>query len=97
MDYAYALEVLDNYDHQRVSQPTQVHKESARGISHEEARRIIDHLSEIYKASELFGREKDRSLSSSLEAVMQTFDGKDLYHSLEEKAAHLLYFLVTSW
>jgi len=43
--------------------------------------------------SELFGREKDESLSSALGAVMPSFDGQDLYPSLEEKAAHLLYFL----
>ena len=42
----------------------------------------------------MFGREKDKSLHSSLNAVMQTFDGKDVYPGLEEKAAHLLYFLV---
>jgi len=42
----------------------------------------------------LFGQEKDGSLHSSLQTVFQTFDGKDLYPGLEEKAAHLLYFLV---
>jgi len=93
-DYAYALEVLDDYDHQRIQKPALVQKKAAQGIPYEEARRIIDRLAETYGASDLFGREKDRSLAGSLEAVMQTFDGKDLYPSLEEKAAHLLYFLV---
>ncbi|MBW2630789.1 MAG: hypothetical protein JRC90_03330 [Deltaproteobacteria bacterium] len=44
--------------------------------------------------SALFGREKDNSFRSSLDTIYQTFDGKDLYPSIEEKAAHLLYFIV---
>jgi len=51
-------------------------------------------LREKFGASSLFGLEKDESLHSSLNAIMQTFDGQDVYPSLEEKAAHLLYFLV---
>jgi prophage maintenance system killer protein len=47
-----------------------------------------------FHASELFGREKDKSLHGSLDGIFQTFGGKDLYPSIEEKAAHLLYFLV---
>jgi prophage maintenance system killer protein len=94
MDYAYALEILDDYDHQRVPVPKQIRKEPALGIAYEEAKRIIDRLAEAYGASDVFGLEQDRSLSSSLETVMQTFDDKDLYPGLEEKAAHLLYFLV---
>jgi len=47
-----------------------------------------------FGGSGLFGREKDASLPGSLSAVMQTFGGKDVYPSMEEKAAHLLYFLV---
>jgi len=46
-----------------------------------------------YGNSELFGREKDDSLKSSLSTIYQTFDGKDLYPSVEEKAANLLYFI----
>lgn len=45
-------------------------------------------------ASAIFGQEKDESLYSSLNAILQTFDGKDVYPGLEEKGAHLLYFLV---
>lgn len=92
-DYAYALDLLDSYDHQSV--PTApVQKGVAKGISHDEARNIIGRLREKFGGSDLFGREKDDSLYSSLNAVMQTFDGKDVYPSFEEKAAHLLYFLV---
>lgn len=92
-DYSRALDLLDDYDHQRV--PSAKGKlAGARGIDYDEARRVIDRLRVKFRASELFGREKDESLRSSLAAVMQTFGGKDLYPSLEGKAAHLLYFLV---
>lgn len=92
-DYAYALDLLDEYDHQRV-RGAPVRKGIAKGISYDEARRIIDRLREKFSGSDLFGREKDDSFHSSLNAVMQTFDGKDVYPSFEEKASHLLYFLV---
>lgn len=92
-DYAYALDVLDDYDHQRLV-PAHVQAAEARGISYREAKQIIQRLRGKFGVSELFGREKDKSLGGSLSAVMQTFDGKDVYPSLEEKAAHLLYFLV---
>jgi prophage maintenance system killer protein len=92
-DYAYALDLLDDYDHQRVeANPSR--KGKAKGISYEEAMRIVVSLKKIFNAPDLFGREKDASLHSSLNTVFQTFDGNDLYPSLEEKAAHLLYFVV---
>lgn len=47
-----------------------------------------------WKSSNLFGKEKDESLKSSISAAFQTFDGKDLYPTIEEKAVNLLYFLV---
>ncbi len=92
-DYAYALDLLDDYDHQRVSAGA-THAGLAVGISYDEAREAIGRLREKFGASALFGLEKDEGLHSSLNAIMQTFDGHDLYPSLEEKAAHLLYFLV---
>lgn len=51
-------------------------------------------MKDRFGGAELFGREKDQSLQGSLSAIMQTYDGGELYPSLEEKAAHLLYFLV---
>ena len=92
-DYADALDLLDDYDHQRIP-AAPVQKGRANPISYEEAQRIIQRLREKFGASGLFGVEKDKSLHSSLNAIMQTFDGKDVYPGLEEKAAHLLYFLV---
>ena len=92
-DYAFALDLLDDYDHQRVS-VARLKPEEARGIDYDEAMAVIGELRRKFGGSNLFGREKDQSLRGSLGAVMQSFDGKDLYPSLEEKAAHLLYFLV---
>ena len=92
-NYAYALELLDDYDHQRLSAGNGTEK-PATGIDYDEALGIIARLKEKFGAAELFGKEKDNSLQGSLAAVMQTFEGHDLYPALEEKATHLLYFLV---
>jgi prophage maintenance system killer protein len=93
MDYSSALDLLDDYDHQRVTVPA-LGAGEARGIDHVEATAVIGELRCKFGGSALFGREKDQSLAGSLGAVMQSFAGKDLYTSREEKAAHLLYFLV---
>ena len=93
IDYEKALDILDDYDHQRVRPAVCAHS-PARGIDHAEAMKIIAHMRDKFGGSALFGREKDDSLHSSLAAVMQSFGGGDLYPSKEEKAAHLLYFLV---
>jgi len=92
-DYAYALEVLDDYDHQRV-RLGEVSPGLVAALDLDEARQVIVRMGERFGASGLFGREKDDGLEGSLSAVMQTFDGQEVYPSLEEKAAHLLYFLV---
>lgn len=92
-EYSLALDILDDYDHQRVKSGKGSCGE-AHGIDYDEAMTVIGQLKTQFGGSNLFGREKDDSLKSSLSAIMQTFDGKDVYPSLEEKAAHLLYFLV---
>lgn len=92
-DYARSLDILDDYDHQR-TRPISVRHGEARGIDYMEAIAIVAQLRTTFGGSELFGREKDASLRSSLAAVLQSFDGADVYPGLEEKAAHLLYFLV---
>ena len=92
-DYEKALDILDDYDHQRV-RPIQCAEAQAQGISYDEALKIIGQMREKFGGSELFGREKDGSLQGSLAAVMQSFGGHDVYPSKEGKAAHLLYFLV---
>ena len=92
-DYALALNLLDDYDHQKVHLAhSTVRKVQA--VTYDEAVRTIQHLRKQFGASALFGREKDESLHSSLAAIFQTFEGRDVYPTLEEKGAQLLYFLV---
>ncbi|MBI4536630.1 MAG: virulence protein RhuM/Fic/DOC family protein [candidate division NC10 bacterium] len=92
-DYSYALDLLDDYDNQRM-EVAGITRREAVPVTYDEAREGIERLRAKFKASSLFGREKDDSLRGSLESVMQTAGGKDVYPSIEEKAAHLLYFLV---
>jgi prophage maintenance system killer protein len=92
-DFSLALTLLDDYDHRRVV-PPELRRQEACGISHEEALSVVEQLRGRFGGSELFGREKDGSLRSSLAAVMQTFGGRDVYPGIEEKASNLLYFLV---
>jgi prophage maintenance system killer protein len=92
-EYSYALDLLDDYDHQRVA-VRKTSKRKAKPVSYDEAMQVIDQMRMKFGDSAVFGREKDKSMHSSLNAVMQGFAGKDLYPSVEEKAAHLLYFMV---
>jgi prophage maintenance system killer protein len=92
-DYASALDLLDAYDNQCVKTQGATHG-PVQAVTLDEARQTIARLRQKYGATELFGREKDQSLASSLSAVMQSYAGRDVYPTLEEKAAHLLYFLV---
>ena len=92
-EYSSALDILDQFDHQKLKVPKSKTKELFR-ISYKEAIKAIKGLKEKFGGSELFGREKDKSFKSSLDGIYQTFDKKDLYPSIEEKAAQLLYFVV---
>jgi prophage maintenance system killer protein len=92
-DYAYALDVLDQYDHQILEIHDTTRKESFQ-ITYEEAIKAIKGLHDKFGGSSLFGNEKDESFQGSLAAIYQTFSGQDLYPSVEEKAAHLLYFVI---
>ena len=93
-DYAYALETLDKYDHQKLTIETSSSQASIKKLTYEEAITQIILWREYQKAGNLFGNEKDQSFRSSLETIYQTFDDTDLYPSFEEKAANLLYFVV---
>lgn len=92
-EYNRALELLDDYDHQRVSKPAGG-AGATHALQYDEALRIVERLRARFGGSALFGVEKDQGLASALGAVMQTFAGEELYPSLEEKAAQLLYLLV---
>jgi len=91
--YSHALTVLDDYDHQRL-QVTGTRTLAHEKIAYAEAMRQILLWRKQENLGGLFGNEKDDSFKSSLETIYQTFDGKELYPSIEEKAANLLYFIV---
>ena len=91
-DYSRGLGILDDYDHERLSTPGGTRRKAAI-LTYEDAQNIINAMKKKFHDSALVGREKDNSFKSSIGAIYQTFDGKDLYPSIEEKAAHLLYFV----
>lgn len=92
-NYSHALTVLDDYDHQRLmvvgTKPVEHPK-----IEYHEAMEQILLWRDKENLGGLFGNEKDNSFKSALETIYQTFDGQELYPSIEEKAANLLYFIV---
>ena len=91
-DYAYALDTLDNYDYERlvIEKTTQEERFHA---TYEKAISEIEGLRRKFGGSNLFGNEKDDSFKSSIGQIYQTFGGKELYPSVEEKAAMLLYLV----
>lgn len=91
--YSHALDLLDQYDHQQLQVP-QAKKASVKKLTYVEAIKQIGLWRKQQNAGKLFGNEKDESFQSSLQTIYQTFGGKDLYPSLHEKAANLLYFVV---
>lgn len=88
--YNRALELLDSYDHQNMTRPEG--NKATYVLDYEECRKVIDGMS-FGENSSLFGKEKDDSFKGSIGAVYQSFAGKELYPTLEEKAANLLYFV----
>lgn len=92
-DYSQALEILDDYDHQRITKNI-TSKNVVFHIDYDEAINAIEELRVKFGASKLFGNEKDASFKSSIAVIDQTFNGNDLYPSIEEKAANLLYLVV---
>ena len=92
-EYSHALSLLDQYDHQKLTIQKKVDKEINK-LTYKEAIEQIKLWRDCHNGGALFGNEKDASFKSSLETIYQTFDGIDLYPSIEEKAANLLYFVV---
>ena len=93
VDYTYALDTLDDYDYQRLG----IRNTTAHGAfraTYEGAMQEIRQFREKFGGSALFGNEKDDSFRSSIGQIYQTFDGMELYPSVEEKAAMLLYLVV---
>ena len=91
-DYSYALDTLDNYDYERLT-INKTTKDEPFHATYENALKTIDRLREKFGGSSLFGNEKDDSFKSSIGQIYQTFGGEELYPSVEEKAAMLLYLV----
>ena len=90
--YTRALDLLDSYDHQTLAKPKGSHSDYV--MTYEEARSIIDSM-KFKDMSNVFGVEKEEGkLNGIIAQIYQNVFGKELYPSIEEKAAHLLYFLV---
>ena len=92
VDYTYALDTLDDYDYQRLAVKGTTQEEKFQA-TYDNAMQAIAALREKFGGSTLFGNEKDDSFKSSIGQIYQTFDKKDLYPSVEEKAAMLLYLV----
>ena len=92
VDYTYALDTLDDYDYQRLGIKETTQEEKFRA-TYGNAMQAIAALREKFGGSLLFGNEKDNSFKSSIGQIYQTFGGNDLYPSVEEKAAMLLYLV----
>ena len=90
--YSYALKILDDYDHQNFYKGS-VTLEESYNLSYEESMKIIELMKDEF-STDLFGREKDDSFKGSLGAIYQTAFEEEVYPSIEEKAANLLYFIV---
>ena len=91
-DYTYALDTLDNYDYERLT-IEETTKEEPFHATYENAMEAIKGLREKFGSSSLFGNEKDDSFKSSIGQIYQTFGAEELYPSVEEKAAMLLYLV----
>ena len=96
--FTKGLNILDDYDHQVLKKPSSNDKNNSEQkeswqLTYEEGRKVIESM-RFAETSSLFGNEKDNSFKSTLGAIYQTFGGKDVYPTLEEKAANLLYMLV---
>lgn len=89
-NYSTALTLLDDYDHQCMKRPEG--SKATYVLSYEECRNLIDQM-RFNADSDLFGHEKDDSFKGSIGNIYQSFGGEDVYPTLEEKAANLLYFV----
>ena len=93
-DFSYGLDTLDKYDNQVLEVEKTTENEDEFRINYENASQVIKDLKKKFNVSQLFGNEKDSSFKSSVNTIYQTFDGKELYPSIEEKAAMFLYLVV---
>jgi len=92
-DYTYALDILDKFDNKNLGISGTNDKETYT-VTYESAKKVINKMKDKFGGSSLFGKEKDKSFKGTIGAIYQTFGKKELYPSIEEKAAHLLYFTI---
>ena len=90
-NFAYGLDLLDNFDHKTLDTKGETQKEAIR-IRTDEFLQIVKEMKSEF-ASDVFGNPKDESFDSSINQIYQTFDGEELYPTLEEKASMLLYLI----
>ena len=90
-NFAHGLDLLDNFDHKTLDTKGQTKREAVR-VTEEEFLQVIDKMKSEF-ASDVFANPKDGSFASSVNQIYQTFDGQELYPTLEEKAAMLLYLI----
>ncbi len=90
-NYSNALNLLDDYDHKRIIKPNGTINENK--INYEDCMNIVNKL-KFSSDSDLFALERDNGVEAIIFDIYQTFDGKDLYSSIEEKAANFLYLII---
>lgn len=92
-DYSYALDILDQYDHQELKLG-RIERAEEYKINYKDSVELINNLKKKFGGSAFFGKEKDESFKSTIGTISQTFNKKELYPGLEEKAAMLLYLTI---
>jgi len=92
-DYTYALDILDQYDHQELKLG-RIGRAEEYKINYKDSAELIKNLKKKFGGSGLFGKEKDESFKSTIGTIYQTFNKKELYPGLEEKVAMLLYLTI---
>jgi len=93
-DYSEALKLLTSVDERNVLKTKSLKTKNIVNIKYEELKRDIEELRKELNLSELFGQDNDDGLESALKSINQSFDGKDVYPSVEKKAANLLYLII---
>ena len=93
-DYGEEINLFPKIDNQSLKIPKNTSKREVDRLGYSQFRKEIDNLKERLKASEIFGQEKDDGFKSAIKTIFQSFDKKDLYPSIEEKAVNLLYLII---
>ena len=92
--YAGSFKTLEEYDEGHIDLSFMNKKQRQRELTIEMCNRAVEQLRERLNGSELFGKRRGKSFEGSLRAIFQSFDGKELYPSIAEKAVNLLYFII---